>query len=337
MLKKVLLSSMILCLLFSSSLFADNAVKMPELKFSGLLEVDLFYQNNENAADRSDVEVTDAQLNIDAKVNDKINGNIVIYWDNSYGAQGVDIDEAKIDWTVNDKINLRAGKFYLPFGNGLTNLITDPATLGYTSQWGSLNGIEMDYKAMNELVLKAAIFNAQVQLNDQSNDYFRDIVLAGEYSKNNLTLSLSMITNIAELYNQSAAGTFATATTRNRGIGLDLYLNYKINKLSLTGEYLDSVRKPKTDIAAVITEYDIDSYNLEAGYEYSEKLNFGARCEYSKVKSNAANLSKIKNYAVGANYNVYTNTILKFEYLLSKNDLTKLDTNTFTTRVSYSF
>lgn len=339
MLKKVLLGAMVLCLLFSNALVADNAVKLPEIKFSGLLEVDLYYLNNDKAADESKVEVSDAQLNVDAKLADKLNANIVIYWDNSYGANNVDFDEAKLDWTINEKAALRAGKFYMPFGYASTNLVSSPRMEILSSQYGSFNAVQFDYKVMNELVLKAAVFNAEVQLNDQSNDFFRDAVIAGEYSKNNLTLGLSFISNVAELYNQYAAATFITANTKNRGVGMDIYANYKINKLSLTGEYLDSIREPKTDrLGTGITKYDVNSLNLEAGYEYSEKIGFGARYEYAKAEAGAADVLKEQNYAVGCNYNVYTNTVLKFEYMHTKSDVAaNPDSNRITARVSYSF
>jgi len=335
MLKKIIIFIGILSLLSVGVMAAENTVKLPELKFSGSIDVDLKYNSIEEQPNESKIEISNVTFGIESKLNEKMSAYIALYWEDSYDSNNVDIDEARLDWNCCDKWNLRIGRYYVPFGNRTTLLISNPLVKPMTEY--QANALEADYKAMDALTLKAAILNGDVDEKNKEYDHIRDYVLAAAYSQNSLNLELSLISNMAR-FDQT---NFSSTTTDKRGTGLDLFANYKVDKITLLGEYVSSICDPKT--AADKKNYNV--FNLEVGYSIDNKWSIAGKIEQSKVKTSpiAGGLSttdKVENYAIGCGYELYSNTALKFEYKRGKNSpaagaSTKSDN--FTARVSYSF
>lgn len=339
MLKKFIVLVAILSLLMIGAVSADNTIKLPELKFSGAVDVDLKYNSRENQADESKIEISNVSFSVESKLNEKMSAYVLFYWEESYGGGNVDVDEARLDWAVCDKLNLKIGRFYMPFGNRSTLLISDPLVTDLSEYQAS--AIQADYKALDVLTLKAAIFNADIDENEDYNDHIRDFSLAAAYSQNSLNLELSYISNIARFDNTNFTTGWLTGSTEKRGSGLDLFASYKVDKVTLLGEYLTSVSDPKT--ATFKRDYNV--YNLEVGYAVDEKWNIAGKIEQGKAKTSpvsgaATTTLKVNDYAVGCDYALFTNTALKFEYQHSKRQNTGVATtksDNFTACISYNF
>ncbi|HPP88635.1 MAG TPA: hypothetical protein PLM75_12330, partial [bacterium] len=83
------------------------------------------------------------------------------------------VDEAKIDWNVNDKLSLTFGKFYL-ISSISDNFISDPVSLNYIELWK--NAAMAAYKVSDCITLKGAVYNGVTQKQTKDNVIISEII-----------------------------------------------------------------------------------------------------------------------------------------------------------------
>mgnify|MGYP000916977739 CR=1 FL=1 len=149
--KTFMITGMLSALTFGT--IADAANTKVDLSFSGSLKVDAFYQNVKNNPNSSNIEVPEASLTATAKLKDEFVGSLRIMYDETVNPQFF-VDEAKIDWNVNDKLSLTFGKFYL-ISSISDNFISDPVSLNYIELWKP--AAMAAYKVSDCITLKGAV------------------------------------------------------------------------------------------------------------------------------------------------------------------------------------
>ena len=100
-----------------------------KISMGGVLEVELGYEDNEEppAMKGSDIVLATVEIGIDAEINDKVKGHILLLWEED--DTPLDIDEGTITLTAPYGLSLTAGKMYIPFGAYNSHFISYPFTL----------------------------------------------------------------------------------------------------------------------------------------------------------------------------------------------------------------
>ena len=131
------------------------------IRFSGLVEVEAFYTKTGSAQAASDIVLSTVQLATEINFGENIGGNIVFLHEEGE-TEPVVIDEAFISFSrpfaSGSKTSLIAGRFYLPFGNFHSAMLTEPLTLELAETSNSAVQVNYDMKWFE---IYAAIFNGE--------------------------------------------------------------------------------------------------------------------------------------------------------------------------------
>lgn len=327
--------------LISGFVFADEKNEI-KLGYSGGIDVDLWYQNNEKTSNESNIKVTLAQLILDAELVSKGSVKIVFLYDETLDNDRLSVDEAWIRLNASKNVGITFGQMYLPFGNRSTFLISDPLVLPVAEYLKS--AVCADFKTgIDNLVFKAFIYNADKEKINKQKDHIRDGGLAFEYNDENVNASISYISNMAEKAADQLSTTIDTFT--KKGSGIDAALKIVLGELSVFAEYAGTFSKIKyeeldqVNLVQVENKASICAYNFELNYQFSEKFSLAGRVEQNERKVNSVLRLKNTNFAFGSAYNLFKNADIQCEYLHGVNDNNgvKRDLDKVTMRISYDF
>jgi hypothetical protein len=93
---------------------------------AGLIEANYASEEDFTGSKKSDITVAKVELNIDAKVNDKVNAHTTLLYEEDETAFSV--DAAYIDVAIGP-VNTLVGAMGAPFGSFATHMLTDPLTM----------------------------------------------------------------------------------------------------------------------------------------------------------------------------------------------------------------
>ncbi|MGD9366089.1 MAG: LbtU family siderophore porin [Desulfobacteraceae bacterium] len=275
--------------------------------------------------DESDIVLATVELGIDAEIHKHVSGRVLLLWEED-DIDSIDMDEGFI--TIDGKdvvpLYLNAGKFYLPFGNFESHMVTDPVTLelGETNQSAVQVGFANDW-----IDASIAVFNGDVdEVGDDDTicSYVGSIQISlpeGTVANLGMSAGISYISNIAD--SDALAGELALANTVQDSVaGLGAFLNVTFKEmLFLKAEYIGALDNFQ---AGEFTNIDGGSaiepsaWNLELAYAAMDNLEVALR--YAKtddIKGGIDDAGAFPESQYGATvaYGLFDSTTVALEYL----------------------
>lgn len=131
------------CTLIAMGIITTPVIAEPKVEISGVVEVEISSgKDHANTTKGSDIALATVEIGIDAQINDKVSAHILMLHEDGEPQSNI-IDEGII--AIKGKsMFLNAGRFYIPFGNFESNMVSDPLTLelGETQEAAVEVGIE---------------------------------------------------------------------------------------------------------------------------------------------------------------------------------------------------
>ena len=174
-----------------------------QIEIHGVIEVEGSYARGFDDSEESDVSLATAQLEVGAKLNDYVSGNIVFLWEEGE-TEPVDIDEAYITIGNTKKfpLYLKLGKQTLPLGEFDTNMISDPLSLELAEINESALSIGAEF---NGFFFEGSVFNGDIDENEDVNNdlnYINEFSIYGGYNAEfgdlSSTIWVGYLNNIAD-------------------------------------------------------------------------------------------------------------------------------------------
>lgn len=143
------------------------------IAISGAVEAEAGFVSadyNDSASDdvdESDIALATVELGLDAEIHKHVSGHVLLLWEED-DTDPIDMDEGYITIEGKDVVPLYldAGKFYLPFGNYESHMISSPMTgeLGETNQSAIQVGVATDW-----IDASLAMFNGDIDETGEDN------------------------------------------------------------------------------------------------------------------------------------------------------------------------
>ncbi|MBW1764569.1 MAG: LbtU family siderophore porin [Deltaproteobacteria bacterium] len=238
-----------------------------EINIGGLLETGLSIEQGyeENS---SDITLSTVEIGIDAELNDMVQGNIVMLWEEDDTEQVI-VDQASI--TVEDQGRyLTAGRICLPFGSYESNMVSDPLTLeiGETYESAVMAGI-----GFTNLSMALYAFNGDTaeELNSEDNiDHFgASIGYSMDAQSMSAAVGIDYINSIMDTDGLSSAViemSGETGMAADYAAGAAIHSTISFGPLTIAAEYLTALDK-YTDLSGVTT-MEPSAFTVEAGYSF---------------------------------------------------------------------
>lgn len=234
---------------------------------SGLIEVETSFAEDYEGDDESDIVLATVELGIDIDLHKYVSGHILLLWEEDE-TEPLDVDEGFITLGNTEffPIYLQAGKFYVPFGNFETNMISDPLTLelGETRESAALLGLEFEG-------FYAGVYAFNGDIDESGDDEIESFGMNAGYAFENENFSLDIgggwINNIGDsdvLTDDALPGEIDDYVD-----GVNAYAIFSFQGVTLIGEYLAATEEFET----IELDFDGDgaepeSWNIELGYTF---------------------------------------------------------------------
>ena len=306
------------------------------ITINGLLEFGAAYHSTDmNHGDfehDSDLSMTTVQLGIEAEINDWVNAEMVLLYEDASGAidayedirdgTDFDVDEAIITIANKDVTPafMKAGKMYVPFGARLTHFpddmgIDSPLTLllgetlekavligaeyaGFTVSAYTFNG-DVEEAGGGDNVIETYGFDANYAFEDE--DLGLDLLVGGSY-----------ISNIADSDWTEEVLDHYDLEIDDYAEGAAAYLHVGYQGLFVEAEYMaavDHVNVEGEDLGKPTV------WNIEAGYNYNWWRNLEIALQYAGSDDCGSLRLPRDRYGINFNQEVFDNTVLSVGYM----------------------
>jgi len=306
------------------------------ITINGLLEFGAAYHSTDmNHGDfehDSDLSMTTVQLGIEAEINDWVNAEMVLLYEDASGAidayedirdgTDFDVDEAIITIANKDVTPafMKAGKMYVPFGARLTHFpddmgIDSPLTLllgetlekavligaeyaGFTVSAYTFNG-DVEEAGGGDNVIETYGFDANYAFEDE--DLGLDLLVGGSY-----------ISNIADSDWTEEVLDHYDLEIDDYAEGADAYLHVGYQGFFVEAEYMaavDHVNVEGEDLGKPTV------WNIEAGYNYNWWRNLEIALQYAGSDDCGSLRLPRDRYGINFNQEVFDNTVLSVGYM----------------------
>lgn len=306
------------------------------ITINGLLEFGAAYHSTDmNHGDfehDSDLSMTTVQLGIEAEINDWVNAEMVLLYEDASGAidayedirdgTDFDVDEAIITIANKDVTPafMKAGKMYVPFGARLTHFpddmgIDSPLTLllGETLEKAVLIGAE--YAGFT---VSAYTFNGDVEEAGGGDNVIETYGFDANYAFEDEGLGLdllvggSYISNIADSDWTEEVLDHYDLEIDDYVEGADAYLHVGYQGFFVEAEYMaavDHVNVEGEDLGKPTV------WNIEAGYNYNWWRNLEIALQYAGSDDCGSLRLPRDRYGINFNQEIFDNTVLSVGYM----------------------
>ncbi|MCD6296463.1 MAG: LbtU family siderophore porin [Deltaproteobacteria bacterium] len=311
------------------------------ITLNGLLEFGGAYQSidrkKEGYEQDSDICMTTVQLGIAAEINDWVNAEMVLlYEDATFGDEtSVDIDEAFITLGNTEKfpLFLKGGKMYVPYGALLEHfpddpLIDAPLTLcmgetlekaaligaeyeGFTVSAYAFNGDVEEAGGGGDNVVESYGFDANYAFEDE--DMGLDFLVGGSYISN--VFEADVLTDGLDDLGVDLADYVGAAAAYFHVGYLGLFFDAEYMGATDNAELCD-----KKGLVPEINVENMEVWNFEIGYNYNWWRNLEIALKYAG--SNDCDYFGFPRDRYGINFNqeIFDNTILSVGYIYDEYD-----------------
>lgn len=294
------------------------------IKFSGLLEAEASFGETYAGADQSDIVLATASFGLEAKVNDRVSGTLIMLHEDD-DTDPMELDEGYLTLDFGNGLDLSAGRMYVPFGHFESHMISDPLTLdiGETRQ----SALKLGYENSG-FYANLYIFNGDTQEAASvttGEDTIDQTGLSLGYAKESEGLSYDIgvdyISNIAD--SSSLTGTAGVADSNSDGqrelqsyvSAMVVHASLRMGDWHVIGEFLKSGQFNSVDLAFNGQGAELSAHNLELGYNF-EIVGRSATVAVAAQGTDEALALGLpeRRMLIGLSTDIDDNTSLSFEY-----------------------
>ncbi len=212
----------------------------PAIDWSGLLEIEAAYEDPREGGAASDLAVATAELGATAQLQERTQATVVLLSEDN---EEIEVDQAHIQMRdASGAWGLRAGRFYLPWGDYTTYTVSDPLTLrlGETRE----TAVEGTFRR-GGLTARAYAYNGELQPDGEDRIDSGGVSLAQRVHVGGATLTAQAgyTSSLGDADELQAAINEATGSYMvDETVGAwDASLRLEGDRLSLIGEYMAAV------------------------------------------------------------------------------------------------
>lgn len=321
-----------------------NSGWVDHISFDGIIETEVGYAMEDLNGDETSagsISLATVALGLDMDIVKHVSGHLVMMYEQGEADGAVLVDEGFISLNGEDIIPLylNAGKFYVPFGNYATHMLSDPLTLemGETQQTALLAGF-----ANSWIDTGVAVLNGDVDDSREQNDHLDTFVLkvSATLSENavsgfGLSGGLSYMSSIADTDGLEEVFDDAGISLDKDDVpGIGGWISASIaDMFFLEIEYITAIEAFDADEQGLGEDRKFGALNLELAYAPIEKLIIAAR--YGRTMDTEGFFPE-SQLGAAVSYGLFERTTLGIEYLI--NDFHNTDTNTLiTARLAVEF
>jgi len=265
-----------------------------KLRLGGLLEFEASFARMEGGDDESDLVLATAQLDLEASINDHIDGHMIFLHEEGED-ESVVVDEAVLSLTSPAKplggtFSLDAGRMYLPFGRFESRFISDPLTL----ELGETNdtALALGWSRGETVVLRVAAFSGETDTVGD-NDSIDAVAVSLEIAPaEGFAFGGSWISDLAEsdialVKDDPLLGNVYDASVP----GAAAFVTLSVGDFYLTGEYVTALRSFERDVLVAaqtqiepgeLTGRRPSAWNAELSFAPNDRWEVAVKAEKAK-------------------------------------------------------
>lgn len=303
---------------FTTSAYAEQIIKLPEVSYSGTLRFEGTYTNTDIAGGAttktSDLKASKAEIVFNAKMSDQVSGFATITWGGN-DSSPVELDETAIIISpINWPLTFSLGKQNVPFGVYHGNFMSTELTtmLGETQE----HSINATYTA-GIAKISAGIYNGDIHKTGQG-DHIDAIAAKLDLNfSDNFSTGVSVISNIAESNTLQGSDGVNNSSIQDTVAGISANILYKFDQLTFTAEYVGALDEFAAGELAFDSgnRYQPQTASFEAGYNLSPKSVIAARFE---TGDDGGNVIPENTYGIYYSMPLLEYLLFESEYVKSK-------------------
>lgn len=305
------------------------------ISFNGLIEVEGVYGKTNfdeptlNDEDSSDITLATVELGVDVAIAKHVSGHVVLLWEED-SDESVEVDEGfiLIDGEERFPAYLRAGKFYLPFGNFTSNMVSDPLTL----ELGEINesAVEIGFK-QGGFYGAVYFFNGDIDEEGQDShvdNYGATVGYTLEQENFNVDVGAHYINNLIDSDGwgdhfeeevDAAALNNDTLELNDYVDGFGAHIVIDIANFTLIGEYIGALDDPEYLLNGIKIKGDaIAAWNTEVCYTFDVAERETSVAIAYQGSDDAGDFIAESRYVAAASVAVIDYTTASLEYLHEK-------------------
>lgn len=300
------------------------------MKLSGILELEVFFNDTKGAGSTSDIVLATARLGVELMATENISG-LIVFLHEEDGEEPVEIDEAVITLShpgsvMEGRVGFIGGKMYVPFGNFAGSFISDPLTL----ELGETNNTALVFDWLHDMAdIKVGIFNGAVDTANGDDIIDSFVASLSLTPVAGVTIGTSFISDLAE----SDIGLVVDENLYKSSVpGVSVFTSLEYKAFTIDFEYLFATAKfdqALVGAGTVLTGRRPSALNLELGLIPAARWHAGARYEQANDFQD-----DLRRYGAVVSYGIFKNTVLALEYLLGDDGATS---HTVTAQLAYQF
>ena len=316
-----------------------------DIEISGAIEIEAGFSSDFNDTDSSDITLATVELGIDAKINDRVSGHLLLLHEDD-DTEPMEVDEGVISIDLTNGWSLSAGRMYVPFGSYETNLISDPLTLelGETREAAALISYEADGLYGSVYAFNGDTIEAATPASEDTIEHFgASFGYVWENGDMSLDVGIDYISSLGDSDGISGnlpdtdADELPDPLVSYVG-GMAFHANYTHGALSVIFEYVSSDDFDTTELTFNGQGASLSAFNLEAGYTY----DWGsAAIGYQTTDEAAAIGLPETRILLAVSKEIFSATSLSFEYAMDDDydtpDGTGNDGSTTTIQLAIEF
>lgn len=281
------MKQIIVNILIVAALSGEAYAQDQKTEILGLIEVEAGF-NHTDAGDESDITLATFELGIGHTVNDNVDGYVLFLYEDG---EDITVDEAVINLHATDKLDIAAGRMYVPFGNFDSMMVSDPLTLevGETQE----EALQLGFSNGAGLGGSVYVYKDDEDTSEKIDDFGLNIA----YESERFAAGVSYISDVND-----------KSDANNDASGLGVYAKGSFEKSTVIAEHI------QVDTTAAGEKPE--ATNLEFGFD----LGGDRTIALSLQETNDAVSLGLPEKAIGIAYSmpVYEQTSFAAEYM--KND-----------------
>jgi hypothetical protein len=290
-----------------SQMNGDSKGYMPNIEFSGYLEIVTEFINNFDSPSTSDVYLSEANLNAKSQLNKKIKAEIQFFHADRYA--DLRLDEGFLTYKASGSINIHAGRYQIPFGEYDSGLAYSSYVKAIGKSKQDAVGFELNQGLFR---FSAYAFNGEGETSvegDKIDSYGAEI----RFEQPKWLLAVGYVNNLND-----SVRLVGKVTTNNKYVDASVVtLKYKFdNGFKIYGEYITSFSKfAQQDLAFKNQGAQVSAYQSEVSYTremFGKEMTIAASFQKSK-ESNALSIAETR-FTFGVSRELVQDTVLYCEF-----------------------
>jgi len=270
-LKPIAASLLLAGMLSSPTVQAADEHWVQRVNMSGVVEVEYASSEDYEGKKTSDIAVATVEVNLEARINDKVTANITLLHEED--ETDFSVDAAYLDLGLGPA-TVTAGQFVVPFGSFETHMLADPVTLEIAETGESALQVGGEFGSIHAAVY---MFNGATQEtggDDVADQMGVHLAFVSEGKDSKMDIGIDYINNIADSdkiadYLQNDAGGPKSNNVKSYVPAQIIHANLSFGSFHFVAEHLQADKFADGEVNFKGKGAEISATNVEVAYDLS--------------------------------------------------------------------